>query len=216
MRVNMGAAVIDGVAAGLTTYGQWSRGGYRDGGHPPVAPVLSCVAQRLMGVFQDTGSRAFITIDTPYAVAITASAELSDAMAAATPPVLDARAGLMVWNHRELPRGALEMLRFWDDNAVMAALGRLSAFTHVCGPDTGGTVRYGLLGVLSSVAFPPDDIVRRLCRAALSDGGENLSVRLHTSEPVAWSRDRSVQGLVIELLTRDAPTPCQQESGTAH
>lgn len=211
MRINMGAAVADAVTAGLADYGALSRGGHGDD-HPPVAPVLASVARGLMDVFRDTDSRAFVTVDTRYAAAIAASGVPDEAAAAVAAPALRARAGLIVWNHRELPRGALEVLPTWEDSAVTAALARLDAFTRACGPDVGGTVRYGLLGVLSRQPLPSEDAVRRTCRIALGDDMEDRRIRLHTGGRVVWRDDRAVRGLVIELLTRDAPTPCQEEA----
>ncbi|WP_404386091.1 hypothetical protein [Caenispirillum salinarum] len=218
MRINMGAAVADAVTAGLADYGLWSRGGH-GGDHPPVAPVLASVARGLTQVFRQTDSRAFVTLDTRYAAAIVASGVPDEAAAAVAAPALRARAALVVWNHRELPRGALEMLPGWEDSAVTAALARLDAFTRACGPDAGGTVRYGLLSVLSRQPLPSEDAVRRTCRVALGDDMEDGRVRLHESARVPWGEGGSARGLVIELLTDDAPTPCQVEraqSGLDH
>lgn len=189
MRLDMPEAIAAGVAMGLRAYGETSRGG-RGADRPPVAPVAAAVADHLRAEFVRTDSRAYLTAEVPYGRAVA----LAEGAEAAIAPVAARRPALIVWNHRDLPRGAIEILPAWEDPAVTEALAALDAFNRACGPDAGGTVRYGLLVVLSLGPLPPE----------LPAG-----VRPVTAEPVPWADGRTAQAVVLELATADAPTPCQ-------
>lgn len=200
MRMDMGAATADAVATALREYGAMSRGG-RLADRPPVGLTQGVVARELLAGFVRTESRAYVTLETRYADAI---AHAGLPRPTSLPPVLmTARASLLVWNHRDLPRGALEILPQWDPNAVVASLARLGAFNQACGPEAGGTVRYGLLAILS--AGPLDTgAVEELCIGLAGD-----DVRLHPVTAADWG----ASGVVVEIPTADAPTPCQEDGG---
>lgn len=198
MRMDMAEAVARAVPQALKDYAVLSGDG-RANDRPPVAPVLSGIAEGLIADFVRTESRAYVAVEGPYAAAL-------EAAGFAPPAVLaGARAGLIVWNHRHLPRGAVEVLPEWDAAAVRDALTRLAAFNAASGPEAGGTVRYGLLVVLSLETLPAESDVRNAC-------GDPAGLRVLTPEPVAWDGGRAVRSLVLELATVDAPTPCQLEA----
>lgn len=200
MRMDMGRATADAVAAALREYGEISRGG-RLCDRPPAGFTQGVIARELLAGFVRTESRAYVTLETRYADAV-ANAGL--ARPTRMPPVLmTARASLMVWNHRDLPRGALEILPQWDPNALVATLARLTAFNEACGPEVKGTVRYGLLAILSAGPLESGPVEE------LATGVAGEAVRVLTVEPVSWGGC----GLVLEIPTADAPTPCQEEGG---
>lgn len=204
MRMDMGAATVAAVTAALSEYGAMSRGG-RLADRVPVGLTLAVLARELLAGFERTESRAYVTLETRYADALAASGLPRPT---SLPPVLmTARAGLMVWNHRDLPRGAVEVLPQWDPNGVVAAIARLTAFNSACGPDTGGTVRYGLLVILSAATLDAAP-VEELCRALAGDEARVLPVA-----PVEWADGRRAGGFIVEIATADAPTPCQQDGG---
>lgn len=200
MRMDMGAATAEAVTVALREYGGMSRGG-RLCDRPPAGLTQAVVARELLTGFARTESRAYVTLETRYADAV-ANAGLP--RPTSLPPVLTtARAALVIWNHRDLPRGALEIVAGRDVDAIIAAMARLTAFNTACGPDAGGTVRYSLLVIVSA---DPLDLaaVEQACGAAAGEAARVLP---------AGETDWGGCGLVVEIPTADAPTPCQEDGG---